>query len=72
MENMVGNLFPRGIPIPFTHIQAHISLDYSFLCEYLVSAHSCAGNSMPCILGDGDPRMNMPCGIIWSSTISDG
>lgn len=72
MENTVGNLFPRGIPILLTHIQAHISLDYSFLRKYLVSAHSCVRNSMPCILGDGDPRMNMPLWIIWSSTVSDG
>ena len=69
MENTVGNLFPRGFPIPLTHIQAHISLDYSFFHKYLGSAHSCARNSMPCVLGDGDPRVNMPLWIIRSSAV---
>lgn len=76
MENMVGNLFPRGIPIPLTythvcvythtHTRTHICtpLDYSFVHRYLVSATLCQT-----LYWRWATRQNMPLWIIQSSPV---
>lgn len=65
MENTVGNVLPRGIPIPLTHTHTLLSLDYSFIHKYLLSAHSCARHCT----GGGHTRMNLTLWIVQSSIV---